>query len=371
MKTPSFGTLLKQYRIAAGLSQEALAERANISTRAISDLERGINRAPRSDTLDALLQVLVLSEERRQALIASARSVMVTGAPSIGPLYVLPVPPTQLVGREQEMVRVTTVLRGDRARLLTLVGPAGVGKTHLALEIAHRLRCDYKDGVLFVSLATTSDASLVPSLLVQALKLRESTGSSPSQQIIDLLAEKHLLLVLDNFEQVVDAAPDVAHFLQSCPHLRLLVTSRTPLRLRGEQELLISPLPVEAAVTLFLQRAQAIRSDVASDDPIISAICERVDCLPLAIELAAAQIKVLSLQQLLQRLERRLSLLQSGARDLPKRQQTMQAAIAWSDDLLSPPAQQILRIASVCEGAVAQRRWIFSVLKANQLPLIC
>ncbi|GHO92324.1 hypothetical protein KSF_023720 [Reticulibacter mediterranei] len=359
MKTPSFGTLLKQYRLAAGLSQEALAERANISTRAISDLERGINRAPRSDTLDALLQALVLSEERRQALIASARSVAVTDAFSLAPLYVLPVPPTQLVGREQEMVRVTTLLRGDRARLLTLVGPAGVGKTHLALEIAHRRCLDYKDGVLFVSLAATSDASLVPSLVAQMLKLRESAGSSPSQQIADFLEAKHLLLVLDNFEQVIDAAPGIADLLQSCPHLRVLVTSRTPLRLRGEQELLISPLPVESAVTLFLQRAQAIRPDIAGDDPTMTAICERLDCLPLAVELAAAHMKVLSMPQLLSRLERSLPLLQGGARDVPKRQQTMQAAIAWSDDLLSASARQVLRIASVCEGGWSEEALAF------------
>ncbi|HEY4388099.1 MAG TPA: tetratricopeptide repeat protein [Ktedonobacteraceae bacterium] len=350
MTARSFGALLKQYRLAAGLSQEALAERASISTRAISDLERGINRTPRFDTLEALLQVLALSEERREAFIASARSATVTDTSPTNPLYVLPLPPTQLVGREQEMTRVTTLLRGDRTRLLTIVGPAGVGKTHLALETAHRLRSDYKDGVIFVSLAATSDARLVPSLMAQTLKLRESAGSSPSQQIADFLAEKHLLLVVDNFEQVIDAASGMAEFLQSCPHVRILVTSRTPLRLRGEHELLLSPLPVEVAVALFLQRVQAIRPEVAAEGPVVTAICERLDCLPLAIELAAAQLKVLSLPQLLEQLQRSLPLLQSGARDLPERQQTMEAAIAWSYDLLTPPARQLLRIASVCEG---------------------
>ncbi|GHO56247.1 ATP-binding protein [Ktedonobacter robiniae] len=359
MKTPSFGALLKQYRIAAGLSQEALAERANISTRAISDLERGINRAPRSDTLNALLQALTLSEERRQALIDSARSITATDSAPASPLYVLPVPPTQLVGREQEIARVTMLFQGNRTRLLTLVGPAGVGKTHLALEIAHRLRSDYKDGVVFVSLAATSDAPLVPSLVAQALKLQESAGPSPSQQVADFLTGKHLLLIFDNFEHIIDAAPIVADLLQSCPHLRVLVTSRTPLRLRGELEFLLSPLAVEAAVTLFLQRAQAIRSDVAGEAPIATTICERLDCLPLAIELAAAQLKVLSLPQLLERLQRRLPLLQSGTRDLPKRQQTMQTAIAWSDDLLAPPARQLLRIASVCEGGCSEEALAF------------
>jgi predicted ATPase/DNA-binding XRE family transcriptional regulator len=362
MKTLSFGTLLKQYRLAAGLSQEALAERANISTRAISDLERGINRTPRSDTLDALLQALVLSEERQEALIAAARSVTIPDASDASPtdpLYVLPVPPTQLLGREQEMARVTTLLRSDRARLLTLVGPAGVGKTHLALEIAHRLRSDYKDGVVFVSLAATSDASLVLSQMAQTLKLRESAVSSPSQQLADFLAEKHLLLVLDNFEQVISAASDVAALLHNCPHLRVLVTSRTPLRLRGEQELQLPPLSVEAAEMLFLQRVQAIRPDISSDSSLITAICTRLDCLPLAIELAAAQIKVLSMSQILQRLKRRLPLLQSRARDVPQRQQTMQAAIAWSNDLLAPPVQQLLRIASVCEGSYSAEALAF------------
>jgi len=359
MNTLSFGMLLKQYRLAAGLSQEALAERANISTRAISDLERGINRTPRSDTLDALLQALVLSEERREAFVTSARSITVPGASPADPLYVLPVPPTQLIGREQEMARVTTLLRGDRARLLTLIGPAGVGKTHLALEIAHRIRSDYKDGVVFVPLAATSDASLVLSQMAQTLNIRESAGTSLSRQIADFLAKKHLLLVLDNFEQVIHAASDIATLLQSCPHLRVLVTSRTPLRLRGEQELLISPLSIEAAEMLFLQRVQAIRPDIAGISPLITAICERLDCLPLAIELAAAQIKVLSVPQIMQRLERKLPLLQSGARDVPQRQQTMQAAIAWSCDLLAPPVQQILYIASVCEESYSEEALAF------------
>ncbi len=366
MKTLSFGALLKQYRLAAGLSQEALAERANISTRAISDLERGINRTPRSDTLDALLQALVLSEERRETLVAAARSMTVPGTSSTEPLSVLPVPPTQLVGREQDMARITTLLRGDRARLLTLLGPAGVGKTHLALEIAHRLRGDFKDGVVFVSLAATFDAALVLSRVAHTLQLRESASVSPSWQLTDFLANKHLLLVLDNFEQVVAAAPGIAFLLQSCPHIRILVTSRTPLRLRGEQEMPLAPLAIAAARSLFLQRAQAIRPDVAADEQLLTDLCERVDCLPLAIELAAAQIKVLSLPQILQRLEQKLPLLQHGAKDLPERQQTMQAALAWSDDQLTPPAQQLLRTASVCEGSYTGEALAF--LCAEDVP---
>jgi predicted ATPase len=353
--------------MAAGLSQEALAERASISTRAISDLERGINRTPRSDTLEALLQVLALSVERREAFIASARSAMMTDIAPANPLYVLPLPPTQLLGREPEMARVMTLLRGDRTRLLTIVGPAGVGKTHLVLEIAHRLRSDYKDGVIFVSLAATSDARLVLPLVAQTLKLRESAASSPPQRVADFLAEKHLLLVVDNFEQVIEAASGMTELLQSCPHVRILVTSRMPLRLRGEQELLLSPLPVEVAVTLFRQRVQAVRPDIAAESPIVTTICERLDCLPLAIELAAAQLKVLSLPQLLEQLQRSLPLLQSGARDLPERQRTMEAAIAWSDDLLTSSARQLLRIASVCEGGCTVDALAF--LSAEDAPV--
>lgn len=208
--------------MAAGLSQKALAERANLSTRAISDLERSINQASRSATLDALLQALALSEEQRHALVAAARASALIDVVVATPLYVLPLPPTQLIGREQDIARVIALLRGDSARLLTLLGPAGVGKTHLGLDVAHRLRGDFKDGVVFVTLAATADAAVVPALIAQALRLRESADISPAQQTIDFLAEKHLLLVLDNFEQVIAAGASVAELLQNCPHLRIL-----------------------------------------------------------------------------------------------------------------------------------------------------
>ncbi|MBO0777321.1 MAG: hypothetical protein J2P37_00720, partial [Ktedonobacteraceae bacterium] len=292
-------------------------------------------------------------------LIAAARASALTDVVAAPPLYVLPIPPTQLIGREQDIARVIALLRGDRARLLTLLGPAGVGKTHLGLDVAHLLRGDFKDGVVFVALAATADAAVVSTLIAQALRLRGSADISPAQQTSNFLAEKHLLLVLDNFEQVIESATYVAELLQNCPHLRILVTSRTPLRLRGEQEMPIAPLALEAAKTLFLQRAQAVRPDIESEDTIVAAICEQVDRLPLAIELAAAQIKVLSLRQLLTRLQRRLPLLKHGTRDAAVRQQTMQAAIAWSDDLLTLPARQLLRIVSLCEGGCSEEALTF------------
>ncbi len=359
MKTSSFGALLKQYRMAAGLSQETLAERARISTRTISDLERGVNQIPRSDTLEALLQALSLSKDQQQVLISSVRPAIPAMPISSDPLYVLPLPPTELVGREQELSSAVALLRGHKARLLTLIGPAGVGKTHLALDIAHHLGADFKDGIVFVSLAPISDHSLVASQVARTLKLRETAHSSFSEQVCAFLSTKHLLLVLDNFEQVIDAASFVVALLQSCPHLRLLVTSRTPLRLRSEQQFPVGPLTAQAAVTLFLQRAQAIQPSIERNESIIAAICERLDRLPLAVELVAAQVKILPLPRLLERLTQRLPLLQSGARDLPERQKTMHTAIAWSYDLLSPPVRHLFCILGVCEGGCTEEALAF------------
>jgi predicted ATPase len=275
---------------------------------------------------------------------------MTVPAPRTRSLSPPPFPPTALIGREQEMARALTFLQRDGVRLLTLTGPSGVGKTRLGIQLAQELDERFEDGVVFVALAPLRDPSLLPVTLAQALGLREQTSGSLSEQVQAYLQEQHLLLVLDNFEQIQQAAPFIADLLANCPRLQVLVTSRASLHVRGEQEMAIAPLALEAAVVLFRARAQAVQPerDYAWSD--VAAICEQVDRLPLAIELAAIHVKVLALPLLLERLTARFTLLRNGAQDLPERQRTMQSAIAWSYELLTAAQQRCFRALGVFLG---------------------
>ncbi|MGE0545042.1 MAG: tetratricopeptide repeat protein [Dehalococcoidia bacterium] len=265
----------------------------------------------------------------------------------------LPRPPTSLIGREREREAVSGQLRRAEVQLLTLTGAGGVGKTRLALAIAEDLLADCEDGVYFVDLAPIADPTLVPSAIAGALDIGETARRSLIESLVDHLRGRSLLLVLDNFEQVLAAAPLLTDLLTACPKLKLLVTSRAALRLSGEHEFPVPPLQLpdpkrlpdlEAlsqyeAVTLFIQRAQAARPDFQvtnASAPAVAELCARLDGLPLAIELAAARVKLLSPQALLARLGRRLTLLTGGGRDLPARQQTLRGTIAWSYNLLEP-----------------------------------
>ncbi|HEY7832426.1 MAG TPA: helix-turn-helix domain-containing protein [Ktedonobacterales bacterium] len=348
----SLGALLKRYRLGAGFSQEALAARAKMSARAISDVERGVHRVPHADTLDRLAGALALGAQPRALLFAAAYSDLSALPPSApAPLEPrLPLPPTALIGRESERARAVTALTRDHMRLLTITGPGGVGKTRLALEVARDCASEFADGMAYVEFAAVRDAALVPTAIAHAVGLREQAEAAITDQLAAFLGQRRMLLVLDNFEHLLPAAPMVAELLARCPALAVLVTSRAPLRVRAEQTLALGPLPLEEAVVLFRERAQTVWPDSEYANADIAGICERVDRLPLAIELAAAQVRALSVPQLLQHLTTRLPLLGHGASDLPERQRTMADAIAWSYALLTPSRQRCFRALGVFAG---------------------
>jgi predicted ATPase/DNA-binding CsgD family transcriptional regulator len=279
----------------------------------------------------------------------------------------LPPELTPLIGREREVVMLCDLLTHPEVRLLTLLGPGGVGKTRLGLHVALRMQQHFSDGVLFVPLAMIRDHVLLVPTIAQALRLQESRGYSLLEQVQSALQDQHILLLLDNFEHVVQTAPLLEDLLLTCPFLKILVTSRDVLHLRAEQQFPVAPFPLpehgprtgvedlaqNPAVALFLERARAIVPTfqlISANARAVADICISLDGLPLALELAAARVKTLPPQALLARLSQRLTLLTGGARTLPQRQQTLRNTLQWSYDLLSPQEQWLFRLLSVFVG---------------------
>lgn len=344
-----FAALLKRYRTTAGLTQEALAERATLSVRAISDLERGINRAPQRATVDLLVSALELTADAREELehsIQRQRGAYRTAGDVEPPApHRLPETLTPLVGRERDVADLVHRLRWGRARLLTITGPGGVGKTRVGIAVARTVQHDAADGLLYVPLASLRSADLVAASLARALDLTEESGRPLEDLLINTLHSRQMVLLLDNFEHLTQASRLLSRVLHQCPRTTLLVTSRTALRIGGEQRFELQPLEVPSeeklaslgvaarypAVELFVQRAQAVKRDFALNEANLHSvveICSRLDGLPLAIELAAARVSALMPQELLMRLDQRLRVLTDGATDLPDRHQTMANAIA-------------------------------------------
>ena len=271
----------------------------------------------------------------------------------------LPASPSSFVGRRRELEHLRELLQRRGPRLLTLTGAGGTGKTRLALEIARRLEDGFADGACFVPLAAVGDGELVAPAIAQALGVRPGPGQSIAEALKAFVRERDLLLILDNFEHLLDAAPIVSELLAAAPELTVLATSRTYLNLYGESEYAVPPLGLEVeAISLFAERARAARTDFAPTDgnaAAIAAICARLDGLPLAIELAAARIRTLSPAEILARLERRLELLTGGPRDVHARQRTLRDTLRWSYDLLPAREQRLFARLGVFAGGWSAR----------------
>ena len=369
-----FSDLLRNARIDAGLTQEELAEAAGVSARAVSNLERGINRFPHKYTRDLLEDALEISPEVRKEWDAACRRQPASGRSGDGSaersessrVHGVPVPTTRLIGRDTEVEQLFDLIRQPEVRLLTVTGSGGVGKTRLSLSVTEALAEQFPGGIYFVDLASVRDPALVDSAIASALDLRQARDQSLRDTTVSYLRFRRVLLVLDNFEHVIDAAPIVSDLLSSCPMLKVLVTSRAALHLQGEHEVALAPLelplhsdasPQEKlrapAVALFAERARMAKADFAANEQNVNEIveiCRRLDGIPLAIGLAAARVKVTPPIELLKHLERPLEMLTSGARDAPDRQRTLRDTIAWSYGLLSPEEQRLLNQLSVFVG---------------------
>lgn len=370
--TDSFGYWLRRRRLARGLTQRELADMVGCAPATVRKLEAD-ERRPSAQLATRLAEALAIVSAERETFLRAARGIgrvdrlpLVTEPlntpPALAPPgpHRLPAPPNAFVGRAAEIAAVWSLLHNPSTRLVSLTGPGGTGKTRLALQVATELIEQFPDGVCFVDLAPLGDPSrLIPTILA-ALGLRERADIDSHSQLVAYLRGRRRLLVIDNFEQLLEAGPQLGALLAAVPNLSLLVTSRFPLRLQAEHEFPVPPLglPDEAdegnpkalaateAVQLFLARARATQPGLHlkhSGLQAVAAICRALDGLPLAIELAAARVRIFTPEALLQRISRPLELLVEGARDAPARQRTLRATIDWSYSLLAPDEQALFR----------------------------
>lgn len=368
-----FGPWLKQRRLERDLTQEELAERLGYSVETIRKLEAG-RRRPSRQLAELVVEWLELPAAERESFTRFARGLddlPASGIPTAArQRFQLPLPLTSLVGRDEAFAALCAYLTDDDIRLLTLSGPPGVGKTRLALEAGLALQDAFDDGVCLVELAPLEDPDLLPSALAEALGVGEATGGSMAGRVTHFLYQKKLLLILDNFEHLLDAGPIVAMLLASGAGLKVLVTSREALHLYGEHIYPLPPLVLpepgsdtplahllqSPAVSLFDERAQAadpgFRLD-AGNAAAVAALCRRLDGLPLAIELVAARARHYSPAQMLARLDEPLALAADGPRNLPARQRTLREAIAWSHRLLGQDEGVLFRRLAVFAGGCA------------------
>jgi predicted ATPase/DNA-binding XRE family transcriptional regulator len=387
-----FGRWVRKQRKARDMTQRALAEEIGCSEFTLRKFEGGTRRPSRQivERLAQFFETPVDETERvmrwarlggQELRTASEQPGYVQISSTQTPPNNLPYRLTRLIGRERELAQVTDFLLRDDLRLLTLVGPPGVGKTRLALQVAWNMLAHFNDGVFFVSLALARDVPILFATIAQALGQRQPGSEDALSDVAQALSNKRMLLVLDNFEQLLKptsrqssaeqephastTALAVVRLLESCPHLKVLVTSREELFVHGEQQFVVPTLALPdvttsfdrlldfPSVALFLERASAVMPDfklTQENAPNVVAICTRLDGLPLAIELAAAQSKALSPSTMLSRLDRRLAALTRGPYDLPVRHQTLRAAIDWSYDLLTPEEQVLFARLSVFAG---------------------
>ena len=341
---------LRRRRRALSLSQAQLAERLGVSPNTVARWERSELRVGRPQQVARALARL----ERVQQRPARARASQASRASLRARRHNFPAELSSFVGRHTEIVALLERLANTR--LLTLVGPGGVGKTRLALQVASRAVEMYSDGVRLVELGRQTDGRMVPSSVAAVLDIRERGGTPLLKTLAAVLRDENLLLVLDNCEHVLDACAALAYdLLAACPHLAILATSREPLRVTGEVRWPVPPLA--EAVELFVERGRAVRPEFAlrpDNEALLADICARLDRLPLAIELAAARSGSMQPRTLLQQLESTaggLAFLTGGARDAPARQQTLDAAINWSYDLLEPDQRTLFRRLAPFRGA--------------------
>lgn len=364
---PSFGALLRRYRERAGLTLEALAERAELTASAIVALEHGRRRHPYPHTVRRLAEALELSDVERAAFAArpaprggSRQAAAEAPRPAMPPSN-LPTPRTSLIGRDGAIAALVDLVPAHTGRLVTLTGIGGCGKTRLALAVATASRERFAGGVWLVDLAPVADPALVPRAIAAVLGVLEAPERSLADTLVLALGERRLLIVLDNCEHLIDACAELAdRLLERCPGLHLLATSREPLQIAGEHawrvQLLTVPDPEaplalpdllqSPAVQLFVERAQAVEAgfDLTAENAVaVVQICARLDGIPLALELAAAQVRVLSTPQIVERLDDSLRLLTGNSRAAPRRQQTLRAALDWSYALLPAVEAGLLR----------------------------